>query len=118
MRRRMKQQQKELKRRDYNAMQKALTHNKKLEGEHTENHKPLSTPKEKNLSRRQSRLRKISCILLFGLMVLLLGLVACRFTDLKTLNMCTSVNAMYEETLGALHSNPVLERFLQDPFSQ
>ncbi|KAE8576806.1 hypothetical protein XENTR_v10004324 [Xenopus tropicalis] len=122
LRKRMKQQQKERKRRDYNAMQeaqKALNNNKKkAEEEPSENHKPVPTPKEKKLARRQSRLRKIACILLFGLMVALLGVVACRFTDLKTFEVCRSVNAVYKETLSALHSNPVLERFLQDPSSQ
>lgn len=121
LRKRMKQQQKERKRRDYNAMQeaqKALNNKKKAEEEPSENHKPVPTPKEKKLARRQSRLRKIACILLFGLMVALLGVVACRFTDLKTFEVCRSVNAVYKETLSALHSNPVLERFLQDPSSQ
>ncbi|NP_001079394.1 leucine-rich repeat-containing protein 59 [Xenopus laevis] len=121
MRKRKKQQQKERKRRDYNAMQeaeRALNSNKKAEEEPTENHKRMATPKEKKLAQRQSRLRKIACILLFGLLVVLLVVVACRFTDLKAINMCTSVNAIYKETLSALHSNPVLERFLQDPSSQ
>ncbi|KAM4692698.1 leucine-rich repeat-containing protein 59 isoform 1-T2 [Rhinophrynus dorsalis] len=118
-RRRMKAQQKERKRRDYDALQAAQKEiKKKTEKERSENNKGSSTSKQKKSPARRSWLRILMWFVMLLFAAALGSVLACRWSQLQTHSVCSSVNTMYEETLSALHSYPMLERVLQTTASQ
>ncbi|KAM4665022.1 leucine-rich repeat-containing protein 59 isoform 1-T4 [Discoglossus pictus] len=118
LRKREKAQQKERKRRDYQALQEAQKQLNKTEREKGDKHK--STPARTQKRRPPER----SCMGVFLRLLLLLfigasgTLAVCRWTELKTQNVCTTLNTLYDDTLSSIRSSHILERILQQPGSQ
>ncbi|KAM3910052.1 leucine-rich repeat-containing protein 59 [Leptodactylus fuscus] len=113
-RRKQKAQQKARKRRDYDAQQAAQQEmKKKKETEPSDNHKLPSKSAHKQKPRRRSRLGAVIRVILFVFVMLIGSLVACRYTQLQSQNVCSSVNAVYEETVRSLRSCHLVESVLQ-----
>ncbi|XP_073444141.1 leucine-rich repeat-containing protein 59 [Dendrobates tinctorius] len=112
-RRKQKAQQKARKRRDYDALQAAQQEMKKKDTEPSDNHKIPPKPAQKQKPRQRSRLGVVMRMILLVFILLLGGIVACRYTQLQRQIVCSSVNAVYEETVRTLRSCHVLESIVQ-----
>ncbi|XP_063816767.1 leucine-rich repeat-containing protein 59 isoform X2 [Pseudophryne corroboree] len=114
-RRKQKAQQKARKRRDYDAMQAAQQEVKKKAGkEPSDNHKTTTVPvKKRQQLQRSSWLGILMRIVLFILLVTLGSVAVCRYTQLQTQSVCSSLNAVYEDTMSTLRSYHMLESVLQ-----
>ncbi|XP_077107563.1 leucine-rich repeat-containing protein 59 [Ranitomeya variabilis] len=113
-RRKQKAQQKARKRRDYDALQAAQQEmKKKKDTEPSDNHKIPPKPAQKQKPRQRSRLGVVMRMILLVFFLLLGGIVACRYTQLQRQSACTSINAVYEETVRTLRSGHVLESIVQ-----
>lgn len=117
-RRKQKAQQKARKKRDYDAavqaaQQEMVMKQKKTEAAPSDNHKIPSKPAHKQKPRQSSRLGVVLRMIFFVFFMLLASIVACRYTQLQSQSVCSSVNAVYEETMRSLRSYHVLESVLQ-----
>ncbi|KAG8565015.1 hypothetical protein GDO81_012667 [Engystomops pustulosus] len=115
--RKQKAQQKAQKKKDYEAQQAAqkemMMMKKKKEKQPSDNHKVPSKAAHKQKPRRSSRLGAVMRTVLFVLVMLIGTIAACRYTQLQSHSVCTTINTVYEDTVRSLRSCHILESVLQ-----